>query len=602
MLNYGIVGNCKTCALISKKASVEWMCFDTFSSPSVFAKILDKDAGSFEIKPKGRYKTTQKYVRHTNILETTFTSKNDSFVVIDFMPRYRKILPTIRKNVFKQNRLIRIIKPLKGKPIIKIVYNPKLNYGRKTTIRKYKDKIIAKNGKQELYLFSNRIAEVSDGKEFELNRTSYFVVGCKDDPKEFSTKKCWILYYWTKNYWEKWVSTLITPKKYRELIIRSALTLKLLTFSETGAIIAAATTSIPEQVGTNRTFDYRFCWIRDAAFVADTFKKIGRNHEAKRALTFILNNTYKKKRQVRTLYGIHGEIIHGEWELKHLKGYKNSRPVRIGNHAAITRQNDLFGEIIDIIYLYYVYYEYEDKMTNGMWAFLKFLVNKIRVYWNLKDKSIWEFRGLNEHFVYSKLMCFVGVDRAIKIAQKYGQEKLVHKWLPLRDKIYADIITRGWNSEKRAFTMYYGSNILDASILLMLYHEFLDYKDPRIISTVQAIYNELRTGYLTQRYKMKDDFGVSKSAFAICSFWLVDALYLIGEKEKAVKMFDRLCGLGNHLGLFSEAIDIKTKKLVGNFPQAYTHLAIINSAILLSEWSAKRTKIDWKKVPREKWL
>jgi GH15 family glucan-1,4-alpha-glucosidase len=288
-----------------------------------------------------------------------------------------------------------------------------------------------------------------------------------------------------------------------------------------------------------------------------------------------------------------------EQELPHLCGYANSRPVRIGNAAYNQTQNDIYGHVLDIMYLYYAYYAFEQPKTKA-WRLARFLVNQIKSTWRRKDNGIWEFRGRYEHFTYSKLMCFVGVDRAIKLAQYYNKEEYVHDWLPLRDAISEDIIKHGYSEEQKAFTMFYGSNQLDASILQMTYHNYLDSDDPRLINTVRSIYNDLRNGYLVQRYKLEDDFGTSTSAFTICSFWLVDALMYIGEEKKAREVYNKLMQRANHVGLFSEDIDIATKQQRGNFPQAYTHVAIINSSILLSEWSTKRKKIDWTTVPKRK--
>jgi GH15 family glucan-1,4-alpha-glucosidase len=276
--------------------------------------------------------------------------------------------------------------------------------------------------------------------------------------------------------------------------------------------------------------------------------------------------------------------------------------VKTGNVAYSQKQNDIFGSIIDIIYLYYIYYEYEKEMKPRFWRLLKYLVWEIKAHWNETDKGIWEFRGEPMHFTYSKMMCYVGMDRAVRIANYYGRENLASRWARLMDKIKEDILKNGWNEKAKAFTMFYGSEELDASALKMAYHEFLPPDDPRLISTVKQIYKKLRKGALVQRYKIVDDFGKSNSAFIICSFWMIDALYYIGEKKKAEQMFSRLLKYSNQLGLFSEDIDTRTGKLAGNFPQGYTHLALINSAILLSEWSSKRKKLDHTAIFRGKHL
>lgn len=595
MLPYGLIGNCKTCALIKKDAAVEWMCFPTFSSPSVFAKILDSEkGGSLEIKPNRQYAIRQRYLFHTAILETIFESKQDSFKVLDFFPRYRKLLSHRHAQLVKQNRLIRLIIPLKGAPLVKIIYQPRPNYAlEECSFQEEEGNLLCKTpqaSQEELSLISNiPYSSILQQEYVELKQAKYLAVGSKKEPLEFSVKKCYILLNATKKYWEKFVSTLTVPKRNKEIIIRSAITLKLLTYSETGAIVAAPTTSIPEQAGTARTFDYRYCWIRDAVFCAGALKKIGRSYEARRLLQFIINRVLEDD-YIQVMYGIHGETRLREQELPHLAGFKNSRPVRIGNAAYKQLQHDIYGEVLDLIYLYFVDYKLEKKMTFRYWRFVRYLANQIKFNWERKDSGIWEFRDKDNHYTYSKFMCYVGMDRAIKLAQHFHKESSLKEWIELREEIKEDILRNGYNSEINAFTMYYGGKELDASILHMIYHEFLEPFDPRIKNTIKAVYSALRKGCLVQRYQAKDDFGISTSAFTICSFWLVDALYYIGEVKKARQIYSKITKLANHLGLFSEDIDLATYKQLGNFPQSYTHIALINSSLLLSGWSAKRKK------------
>jgi alpha,alpha-trehalase len=602
MLNYGIIGNCKTCALISKEGAIEWMCYPKFDSSSIFAKILDdKNGGSFEIIPDRKSTYSQKYIENTNILETTVKNDKYSFKIIDFFPRYKKILPKNKTKMFKINKLIRIIEPIKGKPLVKIIFNPKLEYAKVNTIIEETEEFIKIRSENEKIFLSSNIEynKIISQETIELNQRKYFVLG--KEKQDYNVKICLNLFSSTKKYWDKWVDTLILPQKNKEQIIRSALTLKLLTYSETGSIIAASTTSIPEELNSERTWDYRYCWIRDAAFCADAFKKIGRNYESKKLMEFIIDLA-RKNDYVQPLYGIEGETRIKEYFLENLNGFMDTKPVRVGNAAYNQLQNDIFGEIIDIMYLYFVFYEYEKNMTQKYWRFLEYAVNQIRFNWDRIDSGIWEFRGLYKHYTFSKLMCYVGVDRAIRIAQFYKKDNLVNKWLNLRDEIRNDILTNGYNDDVCSFVMYYGGDELDASLLLMAYYEFLENTNPRLINTIKKIYEKLlHDDYLVQRYSMKDDFGKSKSAFTICSFWLVDALCYIGEKEKAQKIYDKLLKNSNHLGLFSEDIDIETKKLIGNFPQAYTHIALINSSILLSE-RGNNKNIDWVKSKRNKWF
>lgn len=603
MLDYGIIGNCITCALVKKDASIEWLCYPNFDSPAIFAKILDtKKGGSLEISPLGNYTITQKYIPNTAILETTFESESAGFKVYDFFPRYKKLLSGKHEKLIKENKLIRIIRPTKGTPKIHVKYDPKPNYALDSCeLTETNNSLLCNHKSRKFSLASNiPLASITKQVPITLSSTKYLLVG--ENNINPTLKKCIQLLNATKKYWQHWCSTLILPEKNREIIIRSAITLKLHTFSKTGAIIAAATTSIPEEIGKDRNFDYRYCWVRDAAYCVDALKKIGRDYESKKLMKFIINKAYRDD-YIPIMYDIHGNTKLKEQTLNHLSGFKNTKPVRIGNAAYSQTQNDIYGAILDIIYLYYAYYEYETKMSKKYWRFITYIVNQIKFNWEKRDNGIWEFRGRYEHFTFSKLMCYVGVDRAIKLAQHFERDDLIEDWLPLREDIKSDILKNAYNKEVNAFTIYYGSKSLDASLLLMAYHDFLPKDDPRLINTIKAIYTDLRTDYLTQRYTLKDDFGQSGMAFIICSFWLVDALYYIGEEKKAREIYEKLIKHANHLDLFSETIDIKTKKLTGNFPQVYTHMALINSSILLSEWSAKRKKIDWSAIPkRNKWF
>ena len=601
MLDYGIIGNCVTSALVKKNASIEWMCYPNFDSPSILAKLLDNESGgSFELKPVGKYRIRQRYLPNTAILETSFKGRGSSFVVYDFFPRYNKLLKGKRRKLVKENRLVRIIRPIKGRPRVRVVFKPAPRYASyKHGFKEDGNRLVFKNGREDLYLHSNAdIQDIAKSDAIEISFTRYFVLD-SNGGQEFSVKRCLKLLSDTRRYWEGWCRTLVTPEYNRDLITRSAITLKLLTFSETGSMIAAATTSLPEELGTERTWDYRFCWIRDAAFCADSLKKIGRDYEPQKLMEFVLNIAVRDD-FIQPMYGIRGETRLTEKQVETLKGYRGSGPVRIGNAAHRQVQNDIYGGIIDIFYLYFVYYEY-GKIQRKHWRFIKYIVNQIKFNWYRKDCSIWEYRDLYDHYTYSKFMCYVGVDRAIRIAQHIGKGEGIDDWIELRDEIRKDIADNAYDNEIGSFAMAYGNKKLDASLLLMAYHEFLERDDPRLINTIRATYRNLRKGYKVRRYD-QDDFGASRNAFTVCTFWLVDALYYIGEEEKARDLFKQIIGKGNHLGLFSETLDIRTGKMLGNFPQAYVHMALINSSILLSEWSSKRKKIDWRASPRKKWF
>ena len=523
-----------------------------------------------------------------------FTCSSYSFKVTDFFPRYKKLLPGKKNKVYRLNKLVRLVEPIKGNAKFKVVFSPKFNYALdKTNVESCDGGVRAYSKDFELFCQTNIASElILDSSDVELKFSVYFILA--EDIADYSVLRVKKLLSATKNYWKSWVSSLELPQAYRSTIIISALVLKLLTMSETGSIMAAATTSLPEEIGSVRNWDYRFCWVRDASYTVDALQKIGRGFESKRLMEFILDSSMQKKQHLQIMYGLHGEAELTEQVLGHLSGYKNSAPVRIGNGAYDQIQHDIYGNIIDVMYIYYVFQEVESKMSDRFWKFLVHLVDEITSKWDTPDSGIWEFRGEKHDFTYSKLMCFVGVDRAIKIAQHYGRVKHASKWAMVKDCIWHSISTESWNADVQAFTMWSGSDKLDASMLMLAYHEVLARDDPWLISTVEQIQKRLSIDGLVQRYDAEDDFGVSDSAFSICSFWLVDALHYIGRVDEAKKLFEHLLTFANHVGLFSEDIDRKNGELLGNFPQAYVHIAIINTAILLSEWSVKMKRLDWK--------
>jgi GH15 family glucan-1,4-alpha-glucosidase len=585
-LDYGIIGNCKTAALISKDGSIDWCCFPRFDSPSVFAKILDnKKGGSFEIKPVGKYKIKQQYIENTNVLETIFSNKKNKFKVIDYFVRYRR-----KGSIVKENKIHRVIEVLKGKPKVKIIYDPKLNYALgKTRLKAKNNLIVAKDNKNSLYLLTNLDAnKILNKKIIDLKNNSYFIVCFDQKIKKHSYKSIEDEFKRTIDYWHDFVNKATWPQFYKKEVIRSALALKLLTYDESGAIVAAATTSIPEIIGKERNWDYRYCWLRDSSFTINALTRICHFDEAEGYMKFLrrvaLTCDMSRKNcdlDIKIMYGVDGERVLKEKILKHLKGYKNSKPVRIGNAAYKQRQIDVVGEVIDTIHEFYVHHRYAEKMDNDVWQLVVHLVDYVIDEWRKKDHGIWEFRNTKQHFTFSKLLSWVALDRAIETGNFFKKEFNIKKWRNIRDEIKESILTNAWNEKKQSFTMFYGSDDLDASVLLMPYYGFINAKDGRMKKTIEAIEKELVSDCLVFRYKRMDDFGKPKNAFSICTFWLIDALYMSGQIKKAKKIFKNSIRYCNHLGLFSEDIDLKTKELTGNFPQGYTHIALIFSAILL---------------------
>ena len=380
-----------------------------------------------------------------------------------------------------------------------------------------------------------------------------------------------------------WSAKTTRYSEYSNEIMRSALVLKALSFKKSGAVLAAATTSLPETIGEERNWDYRFCWIRDASMVIKVMAGLGHMESAQEFLQFILDLIPDKDEKIQIMYGINGEKELTEHILDHLDGYKGSKPVRTGNAAYIQKQNDIYGILMEVIYQQFLQFETSLENSEELWTVVRGIVNIVEEHWQQPDKGIWELRTEDRHFVFSKLLCWVAVDRAIKIGEVLRMGVNDTKWKSLRAEIYSDIYNNGWNDEIEAYTQSYGSKDLDASTLLMEAYGFIDARDPRFVKTVQATERELCKDGLMYRYKNRDDFGEPTSSFTICTFWLIDSLYKIGERDKAKKMFDQLLSYSNHLGLFSEDIDFETKRLLGNFPQAYSHLALIETAANFSK-------------------
>ena len=584
-LELGIIGNCHSSALISKTGSIVWCCLPEFDSPSVFGKILDNNiGGTFQIICDKNYSIEQEYLKNTCILVTKFSSGKNIFEVHDFMPRYLK-----KDNKYHSPaEVIRYFKLISGKPKFKINYDPKLEYSSCITDTLIKDEFIVSITKEinydSLYLYTNFDKKsIIENSEIILKSDGYFSICYNEKIKPQSLNEVFSELTRTNVYWLNWCSVTPSFSEYEDEIIRSAMTLKLLTYDKTGAILAAATTSIPETVGEVRNWDYRFCWIRDASMVIRVVHELGHKNVIRRYLEYIINLISDKGENFQIMYGINSEKELTEKILSHLAGYKNSKPVRIGNAAFNQQQNDIYGVLMDIIYTEIKLFSDVEDQHEQLWSITKNVAWVINEKWMTPDKGIWEFRGEDQHFTFSKVLCWVAIDRSIKVAELFKKGKKIKKWILLRDNIKKDILSKGWNKNKRAFTQSYNSSDLDASVLLMEPYGFISANDPKYISTVHAIEKELSNDGLLYRYKNEDDFGLPSSSFTVCTFWFIDALNKIGEREKAKKLFDKLLSYSNHLGLFSEDLDFKTKELLGNFPQAYSHLALIETAMNLNK-------------------
>ena len=584
-LDYGIIGNCRSAALVSKEGSIDWCCLPQFDSPSVFGKLLDdKIGGSFAVKVDDSYTIKQYYIDNTVILVTAFSNGLDAFEVRDFMPRYHKEDGTYHS----PPEFIRYIKHISGRPTLSVVYDPKLEYAIGETNTYIKNDFIVsltnKDAFDTLFLYTDISKEaVINSQPITLTSDHFFLVGYNEKLFVPSLNTAFLECERTKVYWMNWMERTPSYKRYNKQIARSAMTLKLLSYDKTGAVLAAATTSLPETIGEVRNWDYRFCWIRDASMVIKVMSKLGHKNMAKRYLKFIISLMPDKDEKLQIMYGINGEKKLTEEFLEHLSGYKDSNPVRIGNAAYKQKQNDIYGILMDMVHQLLLNFSNDIEYGEELWSITKGIVWVVNKHWQEPDKGIWEFRSEDQHFTFSKVLCWTAVDKAIKVSKMLGKTSKLARWKLLEEAIRNDIMEHAWNDKTQAFTQAYDSEDLDASVLLMESYGFIDAKHPKYVSTVKAIERELSNDGLLYRYKNKDDFGLPSSSFTICTFWFINSLFKIGEEEKAVKQFEKLLSYSNHLGLFSEDLDFKTKRLLGNFPQAYSHLALIETAINLSK-------------------
>ena len=584
-LNYGLIGNCTTGALVSEKGNIEWLCFPYFDSPSVFAALLDKEKGGcFGFEVDSRYEIKQSYVPQTNILSTEFNDGDNAFAVVDFMPCYHL---NEYNECYRPAEIYRYIRWIKGTPRVKVIYRPAPDYARGNVIINQMSSFIesysssADNYRQYLYS-SLPLPDVLAGKTFTLVKDEFFLLSSNEKVIAIDIEREKLEYCRTLVYWLNWSNQTHKYTLYNDVIERSLLALKLMTYNN-GAVLAALTTSLPEEVGGVRNWDYRFCWLRDASMSIETLFKTGHANAARKFMRFIQRCFVAEHNNFQIMYGIHGERKLTEVILEHLSGYKGSKPVRIGNDAYHQRQNDSFGYLMDLIYQYYKLMAGPLDEIEDMWEMVRSIMSTVTENWHKPDKGIWEIRGEGKHFVSSKVMCWVAMDRGEKIAELLGKYEYAQKWKEEASKIKEDVMRNGWKEEIQSFSQAYDNLDLDSSLLLMEVYGFIQADDIRYHKTVKAIQEALLHNGLMYRYNTHDDFGLPSSAFTICTFWLVRALFVVGKKDEARSLFEGILKCTNHVGLLSEDIDFETKELLGNFPQAYSHLAIINAAMLFSE-------------------
>ena len=584
-LNYGVIGNCRSAALVSDKGSIDWCCLPDFDSPSVFAKILDNEKGGFfSFVVDDNYIITQKYLYRTNVLCTEYKSDHGAFEVIDFMPRYK----TSDNDYFTPAEIYRYIRFISGTPTFKVKYCPMFNYARDEISHVIVDNHIRTYSRvrpmDNINLYSSlNLNDILDAKEIEITQHQFILLSYNQKLIDIDINRVYLEYQRTKVYWLNWTSRSKKYEKYTEEIIRSLLVLKIMSYQPTGAVLAALTTSIPETIGKVRNWDYRFCWLRDASMSIDTLIKMGHYKSAHRFLAYIKRILNSKYDTFQIMYGIRGERELTETDLPHLAGYENSKPVRIGNAAYSQRQNDVFGYLLNVIYQYYEFFPGTLDEIEDIWEIVRHIIRTVSTHWEKPDNGIWEIRNDEKHFVFSKVMSWVAMDRAVKIACLLNKTYYAETWRGIANDIKEDVLKNGWKEDLQTFTQTYCNSHVDASLLLMAEYGFIAADDLKYRKTVIAVKDALFYNGLMHRYVNIDDFGKPTSSFTISTFWLIQAMFRIGLKEEAKNIFENLLACGNHVGLFSEGIDFSTKRLLGNFPQAYSHLALINTATLFSQ-------------------
>lgn len=578
-LDHGLVGNGSLLALVSPTSAVDWMCMPRFDSPSVFGRLLGQERGGVfrVLAGESEIAGEMNYLSNTNVLRTVFEQGDAQWEIIDFAPRLPKMW-----SIEAPIQFCRLLRPLKGTAKLSIHFDPRLDYGRGSTrLILQHDRIEAEGPGGSLFLETNLpLNYVAWGREFILDGPVFFCL-TYGVPARMNLARVQQELELTSEGWRRWAKTCSLPLFKPELVLRSALCLKLHAYEDTGAIIAATTTSIPESLGSGRTWDYRYCWLRDAAFVVEALRRLSHLHEGEKFLRFLRN--VAETGPLQPLYSIDGNPSAPEEFLDHWPGFARDGLVRIGNAAASQRQHDLMGEIILCLETLLRDPRLVHDENGRFFPLVQRLVEEAIESAPKMDTSIWEFRSLLRHYTFSRSMCWVAVHRGAAMARRFHHPELAERWERVAEVEQELILRRGFNDELGCFTQALDGQYPDASSLLFPSIGILDPKDPRFLSTLDVYGKELTEGGLMLRYRNEDDFGTTSSAFTICSFWWAEALALAGRLEEAIHVFEHVCSFANPVGLFSEDIEPGTGRLLGNFPQAYTHVGLIHAAITISE-------------------
>jgi len=580
-LDHGAIGNGRVLALVAPNTHIDWLCMPRFDGPSIFARLLDMTkGGTFAFLPASdRVSTQMEYVANTNVLHTEVTCSDGRFTVFDYAPRIPEGL-----DAEAPVEIHRLLVPREGAPRVRVMFDPRPDYA-----RVQHPKIVPVTGGLEIgegatavHLRTNTpLQYLESGQAMRLEEPRYFALSYGRPSNMESVASVQRSLHLTIAGWRAWAKSTALASFANEQVLRSALCLKLHANTDTGAIIAAATTSIPEAIGSERTWDYRYCWLRDAAFVVEALRRVGHLAEGEAFVRFLRD--VADSGPLQPVYGIGGERDLTETHLDHLAGYGGSRPVRIGNAAYAQKQHDLMGEMILCL----------DTITGdprvvieegeSVLRMVERFVDDAMVAVQTDDTGLWEYRTFPNKYTFSHVLCWVAASRGAKVARRFGRESLAAQWETWADQYRQTILDCAYNKSLGFFAQTLGGRFPDASNLLLPTLGLIDPRDPRFISTVESYEKLLVENGLMLRYRHKDDFGDTTSAFSICSFWWAEALAMIGRLDEATALFYRLLGYSNKVGLFSEDIEPQTGRLLGNFPQAYTHVGLIHTAVTLGE-------------------
>ena len=579
----GLIGNCSYNALV-EAGSVEWLCWPAPDSSFVFGPLLDRErGGTFTVTGVGANEVRQEYLENTNVLRTTFSGPDGAFELIDFAPRFHA-----HDRPFKPSMLVRILRPLHGNPSVRVQCRPVYDYGLKEAASWRASNHIEFTGLPAPVRLTTNVplSYIEQERPFLLQRDHHLVLtwgepleaGLEETAERFLQR--------TVTYWRDWVKRTRVPRDFQREVIRSALVLKLHQYEDTGALLAATTTSLPEHPGSGRTWDYRYCWLRDSYFTLNAFERLGHPDEMELFLVYLRNLAYASRGTLGPVYTITGGAEAQERELDHLAGFRGERPVRIGNQAFTHVQNDVYGEMILAISRLLLDARFAGELPASQAVELVgTLLAQIESRMEEPDAGLWEIRGQRRLHSFTVLMHWAGARCAAEIAEGLGDEELAQRALAAATRARTVLEERCWSKENGALTQVAGEPQLDAAMLLALHFGFFEPGDPRARTHVQAVQRLLAVPGdlgLLRRYTVADDFGLPEAAFLACSFWLVEALQLVGLEDEARGLFEKLLGLHNGLGLYSEDILPATGEQSGNFPQTYSHVGLINAAFRLS--------------------